>query len=129
MLLKVIEELDATPSLSQAKFFKELAQDDELDEETIYDELLQEKPNQKEKLKVNILQMAHHGQQGVSKEIYEYIKPKICLWPTPDWLWINDSGNGEDSGPWKTKETRKWIEELNVNKNIIEKDGNIKISI
>jgi beta-lactamase superfamily II metal-dependent hydrolase len=85
--------------------------------------------NQKEKLKVNILQMAHHGQQGVSKEIYEYIKPKICLWPTPDWLWINDSGNGEDSGPWKTKETRKWIEELNVNKNIIEKDGNIKISI
>lgn len=30
MLLKVIEELDATPSLSQAKFFKELAQDDEL---------------------------------------------------------------------------------------------------
>ena len=85
--------------------------------------------NQKEKLKVNILQMAHHGQQGVSKEIYEYIKPKIFLWPTPDWLWINDSGNGEDSGPWKTKETRKWIEELNVNKNIIEKDGNIKISI
>ena len=85
--------------------------------------------NQKEKLKVNILQMAHHGQQGVSKEIYEYIKPKICLWPTPDWLWINDSGHGEDSGPWKTKETRKWIEELNVNKNIIEKDGNIKISI
>ena len=52
MLLKVIEELDATPSLSQAKFFKELAQDDELDEETIYDELLQEKPNQKEKLKL-----------------------------------------------------------------------------
>ena len=52
MLLKVMEELDATPSLSQAKFFKELAQDDELDEETIYDELLQEKPNQKEKLKL-----------------------------------------------------------------------------
>lgn len=52
MLLKVIEELDATPGLSQAKFFKELAQDDELDEETIYDELLQEKPNQKEKIKI-----------------------------------------------------------------------------
>lgn len=85
--------------------------------------------NQKEKIKVNILQMAHHGQKGVSKEIYEYINPKICLWPTPDWLWINDSGSGEDSGPWKTKETRKWIEELNVKKNIIEKDGNIKISI
>lgn len=48
--------------------------------------------NQKEKLKVNILQMAHHGQQGVSKEIYEYIKPKICLWPTPDWLWLMIQG-------------------------------------
>ena len=85
--------------------------------------------SQTDKLKVNILQMAHHGQQGVSKEIYEYIRPQICLWPTPDWLWINDSGEGEDSGPWKTKETRAWIEELNVKNNIIEKDGNIKISI
>lgn len=85
--------------------------------------------NQSEKLKVNILQMAHHGQNGVTKEVYNFIKPQICLWPTPDWLWINDSGNGEDSGPWKTKETRQWIEELNVKDNIIEKDGNIKISI
>lgn len=84
---------------------------------------------QSDKLKVNILQMAHHGQQGVSKEIYEFINPQICLWPTPDWLWINDSGDGEDSGTWKTKETRQWIEELNVKNNIIEKDGNIKISI
>ena len=84
---------------------------------------------QKEKLKVNILQMAHHGQSGVTEEVYDFINPKICLWPTPDWLWINDSGNGEDSGPWKTKETRQWIEKLNVKKNIIEKDGNIKISI
>lgn len=85
--------------------------------------------NQSDKIKVDILQMAHHGQSGVSKEIYDYIKPKICLWPTPDWLWINDSGGGEDSGPWKTKETRQWIEELHVETNIIEKDGNIKISI
>lgn len=85
--------------------------------------------NQSEKLKVDILQMAHHGQSGVSKEVYDFIKPTICLWPTPDWLWINDSGNGEDSGPWKTKETRQWIEDLNITNNIIEKDGNIKISI
>ena len=73
--------------------------------------------------------MAHHGQSGVSKEVYDFIKPTICLWPTPDWLWINDSGSGEDSGPWKTKETRQWMEELNITNNIIEKDGNIKISI
>ncbi len=66
MLLKVIEELDATPSLSQAKFFKELAQDDELDEETIYDELLQEKPNQKEKLKLEASKLRQYFPRGVT---------------------------------------------------------------
>lgn len=66
MLLKVIEELDTTPSLSQAKFFKELAQDDELDEETIYDELLQEKPNQKEKLKLEASKLRQYFPRGVT---------------------------------------------------------------
>ena len=66
MLLKVIEELDATPSLSQAKFFKELAQGDELDEETIYDELLQEKPNQKEKLKLEASKLRQYFPRGVT---------------------------------------------------------------
>ncbi len=85
--------------------------------------------NQKNKLKADIVQMAHHGQNGASKELYEIIQPATCLWPTPYWLWINDSGEGEDSGPWKTKETRQWMEDLKVTNNIIEKDGNIKIQI
>lgn len=84
---------------------------------------------QKEKLKSDIVQMAHHGQSGVTEEIYKAINPSICLWPTPNWLWINDSGNGEDSGPWKTKETKEWIQNLEIKRNIIEKDGNIKIQI
>ncbi len=85
--------------------------------------------NQKEKLKSDIVQMAHHGQAGASKELYEAISPKICLWPTPKWLWNNDSGMGENSGPWKTLETRTWMEELKVEKNYIAKDGNIVIKI
>ena len=85
--------------------------------------------NQEKKLKADIVQMAHHGQKGVSKNVYEKIKPEICLWPTPEWLWNNDIGNGEDSGSFKTKETREWMKELNVEKNIIEKDGNITINI
>lgn len=85
--------------------------------------------NQKEKIKANIVQMAHHGQSGVTEDVYKQINPSICLWPTPDWLWINDSGTGEDSGPWKTKETRRWIENLDIKRNIVEKDGNIKIEI
>lgn len=83
---------------------------------------------QKEKLKADIVQVAHHGQNGVTKEVYEAIDPQICLWPTPEWLWNNDKGEGEDSGPWKTKETRKWLEELGIKQNIIAKDGDMTLS-
>ena len=84
---------------------------------------------QKEKLKSDIVQMSHHGQNGATKELYSQIQPQICMWPTPEWLWKNDSGTGEDSGTWKTKATRKWMEELNVKENYVEKDGNITIKI
>lgn len=84
---------------------------------------------QKEKLKSDIVQMSHHGQNGATKELYSQIQPQICMWPTPEWLWKNDSGTGEDSGTWKTKVTRKWMEELNVKENYVEKDGNITIKI
>ena len=83
--------------------------------------------NQKEKLKSDIVQMAHHGQAGATKELYQEIKPSICLWPTPDWLWDNNSGGGYNSGSWKTLETRGWMEELGIKENYIEKDGNITI--
>lgn len=84
---------------------------------------------QKAKLKSDIVQMAHHGQAGATKELYQEIKPSICLWPTPDWLWDNNSGEGYDSGSWKTLETRKWMEELDVKENYIEKDGNKTIKV
>lgn len=85
--------------------------------------------NSKEKLKADIVQMAHHGQNGVNEEFYKIVNPKICMWPTPDWLWTNNSGNGEDSGSWLTKTTRKWMEDLGVKQNIIEKDGDITIKV
>lgn len=84
---------------------------------------------QKEKLKSDIVQMAHHGQNGATKELYEQINPTICMWPTPEWLWNNDSGEGKGSGPWKTLETRLWMEELKVKKNYVEKDGDITIKL
>lgn len=84
---------------------------------------------QKEKLKSDIVQMAHHGQSGATKELYEQINPTICMWPTPEWLWNNDSGEGKGSGPWKTLETRQWMEELKVKKNYVEKDGDITIKL
>lgn len=85
--------------------------------------------NEKDKLKSDYVQMAHHGQSGVTEEVYQVINPTYCLWPTPKWLWNNDNGGGEDSGPWDTKLTRSWIAKLNVKENYIAKDGDIKLRI
>ena len=76
-----------------------------------------------EDLKSDIVQMSHHGQYGVNREVYTIIKPQIALWPCPLWLWNNDSGGGIGSGDWKTLETRKWMEELGVKVNYCIKDG------
>lgn len=73
-LLNVIEELDATPSLSQAKFFKEMAQDEQLDEELMYEELSVEKPNQKEKLKLETSKLRQYFPRGTTpREMSEAI--------------------------------------------------------
>lgn len=74
-------------------------------------------------LKSDIVQMAHHGQYGVNRDVYAAIKPQIALWPCPLWLWNNDNGSGIGSGDWKTLETRKWMEELGVKVNYCIKDG------
>ena len=76
-----------------------------------------------EELKADIVQMAHHGQNGVGKEFYEAVSPQICLWNTPQWLWDNDDGQGYNSGPWKTLEVRNWMKDIGVAKNYISKDG------
>ncbi len=76
------------------------------------------------RLKSDIVQMAHHGQYGVEKDVYAAIDPDICLWPTPGWLWNNDEeGKGTDSGNWYTLETRSWMEELGVKHHYSLKDG------
>lgn len=83
-----------------------------------------------EKLQSYAVQMAHHGQAGATKEVYELVNPQVCLWPTPDWLWDNNLDHqGYNTGNWKTLETRKWMEELQVKMHYIEKDGDITIKI
>lgn len=75
------------------------------------------------RLRCDIVQMAHHGQNGVDIDLYKKVKPKVCLWPTPDWLWYNDSGDGIGSGFWKTLLTRRWMDELGVCEHYVAKDG------
>ena len=53
-------------------------------------------------LKSDIVQMAHHGQAGAEKDVYDAIGASIRLWPTPFWLW-------NDHSTWKIDEVRSWL--------------------
>ena len=70
-----------------------------------------------EALKSDVVQMAHHGQNGVSEAVYQAIDPEICLWPTPGWLWDNEGGR------YQTPETKGWMEKLHVKRHYCIKDG------
>ena len=75
-------------------------------------------------LKADICQMAHHGQQGVTKEFYEEVRPEVCIWCAPKWLWDNDAGKGFNTHCFKTVEVRQWMDEIGtVKKNIVNMDG------
>ena len=54
-------------------------------------------------LKSDIVQMSHHGQGGVRKEVYDVIAPTLCMWPSADWVF--DDWNGNLS----TFQTRQWM--------------------
>lgn len=76
-----------------------------------------------DKLKADYVQMAHHGQNGVTREFYEAVAPSACLWCTPDWLWNNDAGRGYNTHCWQTIIVRGWMDELGVKEHYILKDG------
>lgn len=76
-----------------------------------------------EALKSDIVQMSHHGQDGVNEAFYQAVNPAVCLWPTPVWLWNNDSGGGAGSGSWKIAETKAWMSRLGVQIHYCMKDG------
>ncbi len=56
-----------------------------------------------DQLKSDIVQMAHHGQAGVSKDVYEAIDADVHLWPTPIWVWNNADQI------YQIDEVRKWL--------------------
>ncbi len=74
-------------------------------------------------LPADYIQMAHHGQRGVSEAFYTAVNPSFCLWPTPKWLWDNDNGGGPDSGPWKTLEVRAWMDKLSIQRHYVMHEG------
>lgn len=65
-----------------------------------------------EKLKADVVQMAHHGQNGVSKDVYIAIAPKVCCFNVPAWLYNNNTGTGYNTGGCQSIEVQCWIQEL-----------------
>ena len=76
-------------------------------------------------LKSDIVLMAHHGQNGVGKNFYELVKPTICVWPLPEWLWENNNGGGPGSGSWRTNYVKCWMQDLGVKKNYVTFKGDV----
>ena len=74
-------------------------------------------------LKCKMVQMSHHGQNGVGYEVYKALRPSVCLWPTPQWLWDNDNGGGAGSGSWKNPGDQKLDDPSGCERVYVTKDG------
>lgn len=83
-----------------------------------------------DKLQSDYCQMAHHGQDGAEKNLYECVRPSVCIWCAPEWLWNNDRGGGFDTDIFTTVTTRRWMDEIGtVKKNYVmfQEDQTIEI--
>ena len=71
------------------------------------------------RLKHDIVFLAHHGQNGVDKDFYKVVAPEAAVWPTPSWLWDNNSGGGPGSGPWRTNYVKCWMQDIGVKRQFL----------
>lgn len=90
-------------------------------------QLLENTP--REEIQADYVQMAHHGQNGVEREVYGTVQAVCCLWCTPTWLWDNMGPDGYDSGNFRTVVVRGWMSEIGVRKHYVNKDGPYAIEI
>ena len=82
-------------------------------------------------LKSDVVQMAHHGSQGAQRGVYVKIAPKICLWPSPEFMWdpYNQKDGGSTTFALETVELHAYMtNDLNVKTHIIAKDGMQKLT-
>ncbi|MBQ7924610.1 MAG: MBL fold metallo-hydrolase [Clostridia bacterium] len=75
-----------------------------------------------------VVQMAHHGQAGVSDKFYRAIGDiRVCLYPAPAWLYDVNTGNGIGSGTYGTLGTRELMRALGVRYSYSMANGTITI--
>ena len=80
-LLETIESEDCTPSLAQAIRMKNLSKDGKLDMDTIFSIMTEEKPNQKEKIKIPMERLEGFFPRGMPpKQIEDTIVKALTLY-------------------------------------------------
>ncbi len=55
-----------------------------------------------DRLKSDVVHMAHHGQSGVREDVYRAVDAEKHLWTTPIWVW-------RDTVRYRIGETRMWV--------------------
>ena len=80
-LLETIESEDCTPSLAQAIRMKNLSKDGKLDMDTIFSIMTEQKPNQKEKIKIPMERLEQFFPRGMpQKQIEDTIVKALTLY-------------------------------------------------
>ncbi len=75
-----------------------------------------------------IVQMAHHGQNGVSDDFYNAIADiRVCLYPAAKWIFDSDFGQGIGTSPLLTMHTRDLMRERGVRVGFSCMDGRVLI--
>lgn len=78
-------------------------------------------------LECDYMQMSHHGQAGCDKEFYDTAKFRACLWPSPKWVYDNNTGGGFNTGHLKTVEVREWMQQKGITEHYISNEGLVRI--
>ncbi len=83
------------------------------------DQLL--KDQSPDKIKADVVQIAHHGQAAVDEHFYQIVNPQICLWPTPEKIWNRAQTTGKEV---------LWINRLGVKQQYVAcRDGLVKLEL
>lgn len=88
----------------------------------------------RDKLKADIVQMAHHGHMNVGMEVYAAVMPEACMWCCADWLYNEPEipkylenrkklRKMQRERMYGTTVTRKWMDILGVKTHYVTKDG------
>lgn len=80
-LLETMESEQATPSLAQAQYMKRLSAEGKLDMDTIFEMMTEEKPNQKEQVKLKKENIVKYFPKGYSTKQMEQVILKLLA----DW--------------------------------------------